>query len=76
MVVKAAADVGKLKCAFHHSAGSVAIVAENTRGQTAVIGADSHGPVQAFALLHQWAENLKTCSMSCMSPQSGVRVVI
>ena len=37
----------------------VPIVAEDSRGEAAVIGADPHGSAKGFALLHQRREHLQ-----------------
>lgn len=58
MVVQVATDVGKLECAFNHAAWGIAIVAEDASRQTAVVGADAHGSVQALALLYQRLKHL------------------
>ena len=58
MVVNVSADVGELEGTLNHAARRVTVVAENTCGQTAVVGADAHCSVEALALLHQWSEHL------------------
>ena len=62
VVVVVAADVGKLERALDHAAGRVPVVAQDTRRQTAVVGANAHGPVQALTLLYQRREHLQSGS--------------
>ena len=70
VVVQVAADVGKLKGAFHHAAWGVPIVAEDASRQTAVVGADAHGSVQLLTLVNQRLKHLQTAGQVRKSVES------